>query len=328
MVAARKALSFRAYQPGDEQHILSLFRETFHREVSYAFWKWRYIDNPFGRAISRLAFDGDEIVGHLAVLPMEVQFEGRILRSIFPVTAMTHPDYAGRGIFTRLITDIYDGARNSGFDIAHGFFNINTYHANVHHVGYRESDIIKMNTLEKRIDTKAHIIAVDKSVKQVVSFDSNADVLWSKVKDNFKAIVPRTSRFLNWRFAEYKEIDYPKFVFFQGNDILGYIVLKIYVEGSTVRGHIVDLLTIPDEKVVKSLVERAYAYFTEKKVPDISLWMMEHSLYSRIFEKEGFARREGVTNFAVLLLDRRRTELLPIEKPANWHLTMGDSDVF
>jgi len=41
-----KKISYRYYQPGDEHRILDLFRQVFAREMSHAFWKWRYLDNP------------------------------------------------------------------------------------------------------------------------------------------------------------------------------------------------------------------------------------------------------------------------------------------
>ncbi len=327
MATAKKELTFRQYQPGDESRILELFKEVFHREMSFAFWKWRYLDNPCGRAISWLAFDGDRIAGHFAVLPMEVQFEGKLYRAIFPVTAMTHPDYAGLGIFTRLITDIYNYARKQNYDLAYGFFNPNTLYVNVHRAGYRESDIIKMGIWEKKLDTASLPGTESESVIQIQTFDDRADRLWERVKNEFVAIVPRTNTFLNWRFTEYKEIDYPKFVFNKGSDILGYIVLKVYAGENIVRGHIVDLLCIRDEKVVKSLIDRAYGFFREKGISDISCWMTD-SFIGPLLKWEGFSRRETGTNFAALVLDRTRGMLLPLEKPENWYLTMGDSDVF
>ncbi len=123
MVTLPGQLTYRAYQPGDETQILSLFKLVFRREMSEQFWKWRYLDNPFGQALSMLALDGEKLVGHFAVLPMAVQFGGRIFRAIFPVTAMTHPDYAGQGIFTRLITTTYEFCRRAGFTLVYGFFN-------------------------------------------------------------------------------------------------------------------------------------------------------------------------------------------------------------
>ncbi len=327
MATGKKELTFRQYKPGDESRILELFKEVFHREMSYSFWKWRYADNPCGKAISWLAFDGDRTAGHFAVLPMEMQFEGRLYRGILPVTAMTHPDYAGMGIFTRLIIDIYNFARGRGFDLAYGFFNPNTLYVNVNRAGYRESDIAKMGIWEKRLDSASPSEIRNDSIERIEYFDDRADRLWERVKNCYKAIVPRTCKFLNWRFTEYQETYYPKFVFRDGNDILGYIVLKIYSGDGVVRGHIVDLLCVRDEKVIKSLIDRAYRFFNEKGVPDVSLWMTDPFI-GRILSTEGFSLRETSTNFAALVLDRSREMLLPLEKPSNWYLMMGDSDVF
>ncbi|MFH0847383.1 MAG: GNAT family N-acetyltransferase [Chloroflexota bacterium] len=328
MVTLPGQLTYRAYQPGDETQILSLFKLVFHREMGYEFWKWRYRDNPSGLAVSMVAFDGEKLVGHFAVLPMEVQFEGKLFRAIFPVTAMTHPDYAGRGIFTRLITTIYDSCRRNGFLLAYGFFNRNTFYVNVNRAGYREGDVIRMDILEKKLGDTLPPASLGKEIREIKIFDAQVDRLWGRMKGDFRAVVPRTSRFLNWRFSQYEEINYPKFIFEADGEMLGYIVLKIYREGETVKGHIIDLLAVRDEKVVRSLIHKSYEYFRGKGVPDISCWMMKNSYFSRILESEGFKRTEGATNFGCQLLDKSQKELLPIEKSAHWHLTMGDSDVF
>lgn len=325
-MVTQKVLIYRDYEPGDERRIRGLFAEVFHREMSPAFWQWRYVEGPYGHGIIRVALDGDKMVGHFGVIPMRVQFKGNIYPAIFPMTAMTHPGYAGQGIFTRLMSDTYESAHKQGFPLVYGFFNQNSYYANVK-FGYH--DVIKMNPLEKKPaisesdgDRAGNIISAD-------IFDTAIDRLWNKVKHDYQAIVPRTSAFLNWRFVKAPDVNHARFVYQDvTGETLGYIVLKIYTEGKIVRGHIIDLLTVPDGKIAKALMKKSYDYFKAHQVSDLSCWMMEGTFYRRILEEEGFVRRPGVTNFAVMVLDKSNTGLLPVENASAWFLTMGDSDVY
>ena len=44
----------RDYQDGDEYQIAALFNEVFQRDMALAYWRWRYLENPFGKLIVRL----------------------------------------------------------------------------------------------------------------------------------------------------------------------------------------------------------------------------------------------------------------------------------
>lgn len=325
-MVTQKVLTYRDYELGDERRILGLFAEVFHREMSPAFWQWRYVEGPYGHGIIRVAMDGDKMVGHFGVIPMKVQFKGNIYPVIFPMTAMTHPEYGGRGIFTRLMSEIYESARRQGFPLVYGFFNQNSYYANVK-FGYH--DVIKMNPLKKRLSFTESDGHMADNIASVDVFDTAISQLWNRVKKDYVAVVPRTSEFLNWRFVKAPGVDYARFAYQDAaGDIFGYVVLKIYTEGKIVRGHIVDLMTIPDENVAKALVRKSYDYFKAHQVPDVSCWMMEGTSYSRILEEEGFVRHPGMSNFAVMVLDKGNPGLLPAENASSWFLTMGDSDVY
>lgn len=320
----KKSLTYRFYQTGDETRILTLFREAFNREMSPDFWHWRYVDNPYGRGIIRVALDGDKMVGHFAVIPMRVQFQGTVYPAIFPMTAMTHPEYGGQGLYTKLISEVYEYARTQGYALAYGFPNKNSYYPSLK-FGYH--DIITIRPLERKLPSgtpgrDGNITAIDK-------FDSRFDRLWENVRGNYKIIICRTSEYLNWRFLRNPDAKYTIFAYTdEAGDILGYEALKIYREGNIIRGHIVDILTVPDDNIARALVRSAFDYFAEERVQDVSLWMSEDRFYSRILEEEGFIRHPGTTHFAVMALDKNDKSLLPVENPVNWHLTMGDSDVF
>lgn len=51
-------LQIRAYQSGDEQKILDLFRLAYGgRELPLNFWEWRFRNNPAGAGVIELSWD-------------------------------------------------------------------------------------------------------------------------------------------------------------------------------------------------------------------------------------------------------------------------------
>jgi hypothetical protein len=88
------------------------------------------------------------------------------------------------------------------------------------------------------------------------------------------------------------------------------------------------LMTVPDDNIARALINKAADHFQGNGVADLSCWIKEGSFPGRILEEEGFHREPGITNFASMVLDKTRTELLPVEETSRWFLTMGDSDVY
>lgn len=317
----------RDYVRGDEQQILSLFADVFQQELSLAFWKWRFIENPFGKEIIKVLFDGDKLIGHYAVIPMNVEVQGRLLKAAFSMTTMTHPDYSSQGIFTYLAEETYKQCRQGGCHFVYGFPNKNSYYGFTHKIGWH--GLGKMTILEKKLQNRAPTTSMAKTIKQMKYFDDTINSLWAKVKQDYTIIVPRTEEFMNWRFVENPYINYPKCIVLDENsDTSGYIILKVYAKGDAIKGHIVDMLSIPDREVVKSLLEYSYHYFWERGIQDISCWIPGSSFYSSILQGDGFVRRETETYFGVRVFSEDNLLVKGVQQLSNWFITMADSDVF
>ena len=317
----------RDYEKGDEHKILSLFADVFKREMSLAFWKWRFIKNPFGKGIIKVLFDGDRLIGHYAVIPMNLQVKGELVKAVFSMTTMTHPDYGGQGIFIYLAEDTYKLCHQRGYHFVYGFPNKNSYYGFTYKLGWR--DFGTMTALKKKLQSRASTTSIAKATKQIEYFDDTINSLWDKVKQDYTIITPRTEKFMNWRFGENPDTDYTKCIVFDNNgDILGYVVLKVYAKGDVIKGHIVDMLSMPDREVVKSLLEYSYRYFLERGIYDISCWMPENYFYSDILQEEGFVRKETETYFGVRVFSEGNALAKSAEQISDWFITMADSDAF
>jgi len=318
----------RSYQKGDEFQILNLFEKVFSRKISIDFWKWRFIENPFGEGIIKLLFDRDLLVGHYVVIPMVMKIKNNLHRAVFAMTVMTHPDYRGQGIFTHLAKETYKEASKKGFDLVYGFPNKNVYQG---YIGRLEWMIFgKMTMLYNKLRKDySDCFFKNNDIQKVKIFDDSVDLLWNKIKENYQVIIPRTKTFLNWRFIKNPDVNYEIYSVKDGKEMLGYVVLKKYKKNNEEIGHIVDILAA-DNDIVEILLSISYNYFLENNIHNISCWMQSSYFYNEILEKEGFLRNypEVETYFGVKILNINSGSLKEVENFNNWYLTMGDSDVF
>ena len=322
----KDALTCRDYQPGDERRIVGLFKQVFGRALNLAVWKWRFAENPFGEAIIKLAFDDEKLVGHYAVIPMSVQVENKLVKAVFSMTTMTHPDYSGRGIFTYLAGEVYRLCQERGHPFVYGFPNKNSYYGFTHKLGW--SALGSMTALEKKLGSKTKKDSTAKTVKQIGRFDNTVNSLWDKVKQEHTVIIPRTTAFLNWRFVENPDVGYVKYTISDNSQVLGYVVLKVYPTGDIMNGHIVDILSVPEEQVLKSLLGYSFDFLLERGICNISCWVPAGSFYDSILKEEGFIRIESESYFGVKIFDERDIQYRGVKHFPAWYLTMGDSDVF
>lgn len=95
----------RVANEADLPAIIELFELSLgatHGAPTQSFWRWKHIDNPFGVSPVLLAFDKDKLMGLRAFMRWQWKYQGKVLPAFRAVDTGTHPDYRGKGIFSRL----------------------------------------------------------------------------------------------------------------------------------------------------------------------------------------------------------------------------------
>lgn len=323
-IALKGSWFCRDYQSGDEHHILNLFSDVFDRQMDLAYWRWRFLDSPFGSGIIKLAFDDGKLIGHYAVTPLHVQVAGRLLKGGLAVTAMTHPAYRGKGIFAQLGEEVFAACEQRGVKLVYGFPNSSIYHLHLKEHGWKGFGKLSMLQRDLRKGPARANKAV--SICQIDTFDGRVDLLWDRLKNSYQVIVPRTKQFLNWRFVEHPITTYPKITVTDAHDrMLGYLVLKTYDAGDITKGHIVDMLCVNEEHTVTALLSYAYGYLDERGITRLSCWMPDDCFHAQALRDNGFLTEESDTYFGAKILDDMCRDAQHLR---DWYITMGDSDVF
>lgn len=99
-------MEIKNYQKGDEKKIISLFELVFKRPMSLEQWQWRFENNPAGKYMIKLMWDGDVLAGHYAVSPIKMMVVEREILTTLSLTTMTNPDY-GEEEFSAILQMLY-----------------------------------------------------------------------------------------------------------------------------------------------------------------------------------------------------------------------------
>jgi GNAT superfamily N-acetyltransferase len=106
----------------------ALFAACFpnSEKFSIAYLAWLYRDNPHGQAIGFDARDGATLAAHYVCIPVAVKLHGGYVRAMLSLNTATHPQYQGRGLFTRLAEQTYTRAAELGIVAVCGVANGNS----------------------------------------------------------------------------------------------------------------------------------------------------------------------------------------------------------
>ena len=110
-------LSVRRGESADLPAIIALLSASMKRDPSEPYeglFRWKHLDNPFGPSPSWVATEDGQIVGFRTFLRWNFRHGGEVVRAVRAVDTATHPDFQGRGIFTKLTLSALDDLRAEG----------------------------------------------------------------------------------------------------------------------------------------------------------------------------------------------------------------------
>jgi GNAT superfamily N-acetyltransferase len=218
--AVGEAVHVRMYRDEDMAAVLGLLRaalgETDLLKRSPELFRWKHIDNPFGRSVMLIAEVNDTIVGLRAFMRWDLDFEGEVIRCGRAVDTATHPDYRRMGIFRRLTTEALEVAQDLGIQL---IFNTPNERSRPGYLKMGWSDVGPIRVL-----VRPHLIrlfgshpgpfpSLDQLAPSAVPITSDQPVAAMALD---RAGEPagaglrthRSSQYLNWRFAAHPTARY------------------------------------------------------------------------------------------------------------------------
>jgi hypothetical protein len=317
-------MEIRNYQKGDEVKILDLFQQSFKKDMSLDYWRWRFIDNPADKIMIKLMWDNDVLAGHYAVSPVSLMVGNEQVLSALSMTTMTHPDYAGRGIFSELAETLYKHeSEENDVKAVWGYPNLNSHYAFNKNLKWVNLDRIPLLSLSL---AKLKSIACDE-VSLVENFDEKHSLAYKEVTLGYEVKVKKDLSYLNWRYINNPENKYSIFQF-EDNSKSYFAVTKLYRSFNNILENEIDIVEFnfpSDLNLLLKLLNKIKEFYSKDSVVKVNLWMPFDDPKHILLERIGFACVSPITFMGIRNLDRNLTML---ENVKNWHYCMGDSDVY
>ena len=177
------------YSEEEINQIICLIKLGLDPKYTKEFFKWKHLENPFGKSYGLLAWDGDKIIG--LRLFMHWDFEnpntGEIVRSLRPVDTVVHDDYRGKGLFKSLTLKGIDNCRGD-YDFIFNTPNSNSL------PGY-----LKMGWKEFYQSSSFNIGIVNPFKKTIKLNEKSVVQDFSTGKFFFST--NKSPKYINWRYA-------------------------------------------------------------------------------------------------------------------------------
>lgn len=311
----------RSYQPGDEKQIMELFQICFGKSLSPAYWIWRFSENPEGKMMIMLQWDSEKLVGHYAVSPIRMTVEGDEILTALSMTTMTHPDYAGKGIFTELAEALYyEEKKKNQLAAVWGFPNNNSHYGFIKNLQWQNLEQIPVFSIETdRIKDVPEDISIGNSFseKHIASASSN----------NFMVAIKRDAAYLNWR---YRDNPTNKYLLFEGTfgGLTSYAVAKMFTsfsDQSKTEIDIVEWETPSDISIQQQFLSAIKKHFFSASLSRMNMWLPLNDPRHIQLEKFGFRNLGPITYSGIRLLD---PAMKAMQVSNNWHYNLGYSDIY
>jgi GNAT superfamily N-acetyltransferase len=117
----------------------ALFAACFPQSNKFSpiYLDWLYAQNPDGPVVGFDAWEGSTLAAHYVCVPAAVTIAGESVLSLLSLNTATHPQFQGKGLFSKLAQLTYDDGKARGFDCIYGVANANSTPGFVRKLGFQ-----------------------------------------------------------------------------------------------------------------------------------------------------------------------------------------------
>ncbi len=199
-------MEIRESKPGDIAQIVEVLKaslgETSSKKTE-AVWRYKHIDNPFGRSLVLVAVENERIIGVRAFMRWQWQLGYQVFSAFRAVDTATHPDHQGKGVFKKLTLKAIEMAKEQGDDFIFNTPNTQSLPGYLK-MGWKEVDNLKVRI---NLANPLHWLNVKQtghygvnnncSDAQIIDLISKYNNL--KAKEN-KLFTIKSPEYLSWRY--------------------------------------------------------------------------------------------------------------------------------
>jgi GNAT superfamily N-acetyltransferase len=336
--SAASTIQIRPYRDEDEREVLALLVASLgegpggHRSAE--FFRWKHLENPFGRSFMLVCEADRRIVGLRAFLRWRFHVDGRTVRAVRPVDTATHPDYQGRGIFSRLTRaalDVLGEEADLVFNTPNqkslpGYLKMGWQPVGRVPVAIRvRRPLSSIRGLRHSTPIRLHPTVAAPPAAEIIKEAAGLAGFLSVVECPTGLIsTPRTPDYLLWRYGRAPLLDYRAVAEMGDGHVRGMAFFRVRPRRGLWEATVADVL-VPagDARTARSLLRRAALAAT---VDHLTCSFPVGSAAHRAAQRAGFLRAPRGIEMVVRSF-RRELEPSPHDL-RSWALRLGDLEVF
>jgi len=320
--------------------------------IDSSYLNWQYHQNPSGKPylfISRTEKE-NKLVGQYLIIPIIYNFFNKPVKGTLSLNTLTHPDFQGKGLFTKMAIKSYEECAKNNILFTTGFPNPLSYPGFVKKLDFTHLGDIPLfikplrpinmalsffKTSKEKHGGNIELSQVEQNGIFKLNFENDSSKIndfWSKIKSQYPISTERDSTFLKWRYCDLPTRKYQLYAFEADNVIKSIIVLKAEKTWGFNVGIIMDFLVLQgEEHIGKQMLQFTKRIFKMSKL-DFSACLHSPNFESDFLMKNGFFKvPQRLLPQKVHFIVRKNNEFVKSEEIfnlKNWKLTFGDYDVF
>ncbi len=329
------------------------------RKGDPTYWKWHYLDNPNTRMDDIplwVVSCGEEIVGQLATIPVQVKAGGETRAAIWILDFIVREDFRGKGLGKQLVTaarEMYPTMITLGINEqsarlfrSMGWAEMGWIHRyqKLLYAGNGLAGaagiapargLLNLLTAPMRIGVGKAEGAARYTTRTIREFGTEFDELWERASGQWGCAARRDARILKWQFAEQPGKRFEIVGCYEKGRLAGYVVLffrkPLASAGSSVgpaKAAISDFLYERENgtEIMDALIGAALRRAMELRAGSLVTDVLDGLVEERL-KRRGFWRIKRSPQFMAWVAASDVEAKNVICNPQNWFLTRGDSDV-
>ena len=320
----------RPYREGDDVRVCDLIgrmsrqgRSLRLRDMSPAYYRWMYEQNPVGRAIVHSARVGERFVASFALAPRLFSIDGEPVVVAKTMDMFTDPAWQGQGLMRRCTDAVFREAIDAGIPGWYVTPSVNSYPIFTGRWGYREEFSLhyRLRVLRRHRHHRRRLPA-GLLLEEVSRFDHCADLLWSTVARAHRVAQVRDAAYLNWRYVANPD-HYDLLTLRRHDQLVGIVVLGQTLRRGVAVGELMELIhRVEDEETLHALVRVASDRARSRGCRLIQAWSVPRTRYDQRLSRAGLRWHRGEVKFLLSPGFPGDTA----SDPETWLLSQGDGN--
>jgi GNAT superfamily N-acetyltransferase len=339
------SLNLRPYRDADEPSVIDLLSTTLGAGPAGIrppeFFRWKHLQSPFGRSYMLVAEENGRIVGLRAFLRWRFHVGGAVVHAVRAVDTATHPDYQGRGIFSRLTLEALEHLSGQ-VDLV---FNTPNHRSLPGYLkmGWRLVGRVPVSIRMRHLGPLVSAVTKRRdrapSGRELrpgpeISAESAGEVLHDPRMSSLLAegeegpadriSTPRDPRYLQWRYGSAPLLDYRAVRQESGGELTGIALFRVRPRAELWESTVAEVIVRRGDRATARRLLRGVANAAD--VDHLTCHFPSGSTAAGAGRGAGFLRVPGGVKLVVHPL-REEVQPDPTEL-RSWALTLGDLEVF